>query len=238
MDPVKQIKAVAQTYLQEQQLKEQAEYISVLEHTIEVIAEELGVPPQQLINEISVMGRAASAFKAAREGGSGVLGAGIQAVKAGAGALKANMRQAGGQRIGSHGISNIKPENAPYPLNIPTAGARMAGVARMAGTEVGLGQKFQRVATNMASSALGREAMGVGNNDYGSNAGDIQKASKLYGDASKDMALGHRTKDRLHALDRKDSPKVLGSGDRKIIVGSRGSQISSGFARGVEDGRR
>lgn len=56
MDAPKQIKAVAQTYLQEQQLKEQAEYISVLEHTIEVIAEELGVSPQELINELNVMG--------------------------------------------------------------------------------------------------------------------------------------------------------------------------------------
>lgn len=56
MEPSKKIKAVAQTYLQEQQLKEQAEYISMLEHTIEVIAEELGVLPQELINELNVMG--------------------------------------------------------------------------------------------------------------------------------------------------------------------------------------
>lgn len=217
MEPIKQIKAVAQTYLQEQQLKEQAEYISVLEHTIEVIAEELGVPPQELINEISVMGRAASAFKAARKGGAGVLGAGVQAVKAGAGALKANMRQAGGQ------------------LNIPTAGARMAGVARMAGTQVGIGQRLQRVATAEASSALAKEAMGVGNNDYGSNAVDIQRASKLYGDASKDMARGHRTMGRLRALDRTVSPKVLGSGNRRIVVGSRENKISDAFAGGVQD---
>jgi hypothetical protein len=72
MEPHKQIKAVAQTYLQEQQLKEQAEYISVLEHTIEVIAEQLGVEPQQLINELNVMG-------ALKTGG---IGGAIQAFKA------------------------------------------------------------------------------------------------------------------------------------------------------------
>ena len=72
MDASKQIKAVAQTYLQEQQLKEQAEYISVLEHTIEVIAEELRVSPQELINELNVMG-------ALKTGG---IGGAIQAFKA------------------------------------------------------------------------------------------------------------------------------------------------------------
>jgi hypothetical protein len=65
MEPSKQIRAVAQTYLREQQLKEQAEYISVreqaeyisvLEHTIEVIAEHFGFESQQLINELNVMG--------------------------------------------------------------------------------------------------------------------------------------------------------------------------------------
>jgi hypothetical protein len=49
MEPSKQIKAVAQTYLQEQQLREQAEYIAVLENTIITIANEIGVEPQQLV---------------------------------------------------------------------------------------------------------------------------------------------------------------------------------------------
>lgn len=53
MEPSKQIKAVAQTYLQEQQLKQQAEYIAVLENTIAAIANEIGVEPQQLISEVT-----------------------------------------------------------------------------------------------------------------------------------------------------------------------------------------
>lgn len=173
MDPVKQIKAVAQTYLQEQQLKEQAEYISVLEHTIEVIAEELGVPPQQLINEISVMGRAASAFKAAREGGSGVLGAGIQAVKAGVGAYKANASQASGR--GNRSAS---------PIQIPTAGNRMAGVAFQAGQQIGYGERQSGMGERDAARTLARRAMG--------NATPYEMSGHALSNAAAEVAQGER----------------------------------------------
>lgn len=52
MEPHKQIKAVAQTYLQEQQLREQAEYIAVLENIVATIAEQSGLTPEQLIEEL------------------------------------------------------------------------------------------------------------------------------------------------------------------------------------------
>lgn len=86
MEPHKQIKAVAQTYLQEQQLREQAEYIALLENTIEVIAKELGVEPQQLINELNVGGAIKTGFQQ-----GGLMGA----VKSGLGALKTNIKNRG-----------------------------------------------------------------------------------------------------------------------------------------------
>ena len=54
MEPHKQIKAVAQTYLQEQQLREQAEYIAVLENIIATIAQELQVKPEELIESVTL----------------------------------------------------------------------------------------------------------------------------------------------------------------------------------------
>lgn len=54
MEPHKQIKAVAQTYLQEQQLREQAEYIVVLENIIATIAQELQVNPEELIESVTL----------------------------------------------------------------------------------------------------------------------------------------------------------------------------------------
>jgi hypothetical protein len=86
MDSVKQIKAVAQTYLQEQQLKEQAEYIAVLENTIIAIAKEIGMEPQQLINEINVGGAIKSGFQQ-----GGIMGA----VKGGVRAIGHNVKQRG-----------------------------------------------------------------------------------------------------------------------------------------------
>lgn len=223
MEPVKQIKAVAHTYLQEQQLREQAEYIAVLENTIQVIAEELGIPPQQLINEINVMGRAASAFKDARASGSGVLGAGMAAVKAGAGAVGANMRQAGGPRTGFG-----------TPLNIPTAGARMAGVAKTAGVDVKVGRNRMAGAEKIASRALGREAMGVGNSEYNTNAGEIQNAAELHASGKKMHDAGFRTRDRLFALDKKVNPAPGTPGGAPGARSKNDQRISQAFRRGID----
>lgn len=206
MDSVKQIKAVAQTYLQEQQLKEQAEYISVLEHTIEVIAEELGIPPQQLINEISVMGRAASAFKAAREGGSGVLGAGIQAVKAGVGAFQANANQAAGRGLRS-----------ASPIQIPTAGNRTAGVGFMAGNLVGRGRLAvagaqERVANRAARKTMGVSISGGADPYYDSPAADQEDRARFIKGANK-QAIGHAAHQKLMRMERKAGSASTGFGD-------------------------
>lgn len=187
MDPVKQIKAVAQTYLQEQQLKEQAEYISVLEHTIEVIAEELGIPPQQLINEISVMGRAAGAFKAAREGGSGVLGAGMAAVKAGAGAVGANMRQA---RTNTSALGSMP--------GLPTAGARMKSVAARASYKKEAGVADMAGNVKHASEVSAKQNMGLMSG--GKAASEMKYAGQQYQKAERQATSGANALGRLDQI--------------------------------------
>jgi hypothetical protein len=117
MDSVKQIKAVAQTYLQEQQLKEQAEYIAVLENTIIAIAKEIGMEPQQLINEINVGGAIKSGFQQ-----GGIMGA----VK-------------GGVRAIGH---NIRAASTEGGVALPTQGNRLAGAAARAGNRVASGRNI------------------------------------------------------------------------------------------------
>ena len=53
MEPQKQIKAVAQTYLQEQQIKQQADYIVMLENAIANIAESMDMSVEDLLNEMA-----------------------------------------------------------------------------------------------------------------------------------------------------------------------------------------
>lgn len=117
MDSVKQIKAVAQTYLQEQQLNEQAEYIAVLENTIIAIAKEIGMEPQQLINEINVGGAIKSGFQQ-----GGIMGA----VK-------------GGFRAIGH---NIRAASTEGGMALPTQSNRLAGAAARAGNRVASGRNI------------------------------------------------------------------------------------------------
>jgi hypothetical protein len=111
MEPSKQIKAIAQTYLQEQQLREQAEYIAVLENTIITIANEIGIEPQQLINELNVGGAIKSGFQQ-----GGVMGA----IKGGVRAIGHNMRAA----------------STEGGMALPTQGNRLAGSASRAQAKV------------------------------------------------------------------------------------------------------
>ena len=58
MEPSKQIKAVAQTYLQEQQIKQQADYIVMLENAIANIAESMDMSVEDLLNEMAMTDKA------------------------------------------------------------------------------------------------------------------------------------------------------------------------------------
>lgn len=121
-------------------LEEQAEYIAVLENTIDVIASELGIEPQQLINELNVGGAVRTGFQQ-----GGMMGA----LKGGAKAIAHNvMRPSARSRTGeltqqastfnASALSAAKDENQfrqqaamgvtrPGRTTQPEAMAKMAG---------------------------------------------------------------------------------------------------------------
>jgi hypothetical protein len=173
MEPSKQIKAVAQTYLQEQQLREQAEYIAVLENTIITIANEIGVEPQQLINELNVGGAIKSGFQQ-----GGVMGA----IKGGVNAIRHNMRAAsteGGMALptpsnrlagsasraqaritsGSNVLSDVKSQKQSIPAKIADRVEQRASATQSAG-ERGLG-KVRDVGQNLPGDNTGGKIIGA-----------------------------------------------------------------------------
>jgi len=173
MEPSKQIKTVAQTYLQEQQLREQAEYIAVLENTIITIANEIGIEPQQLINELNVGGAIKSGFQQ-----GGVMGA----IKGGVKAIGHNMRAASteggmalptqGNRLagsasraqaritsGSNVSSDVKSQKQSIPAKMADRVAKRASATQSAG-ERGLG-KVRDVGQNLPGDNTGGKIVGA-----------------------------------------------------------------------------
>ena len=173
MEPHKQIKAVAQTYLQEQQLREQAEYIAVLENTIITIANEIGIEPQELINELNVGGAIKSGFQQ-----GGVMGA----IKGGVKAIGHNMRAASteggmalptqGNRLagsasraqaritsGSNISSDVKSQKQSIPSKMADQTSKRASATQSAG-ERGLG-RVRGVGQNLPGDNTGGKIVGA-----------------------------------------------------------------------------
>lgn len=185
MEPSKQIRAVAQTYLQEQQLKEQAEYIAVLESTIVAIAEQLGVEPQQLINEVS----------------SQLTGAMLQKASQGAEAAEAKHTQRAerydlaGKRVSAAMAAGTKPNPDDVEIN-PTGGTKSNFMANV------------RRGTPLPTESLGKPQVNIGERQAALKA---KQAAALHdiarGRESGDMGLQQKGKQALRSL----APSLAGA---------------------------
>lgn len=185
MEPSKQIRAVAQTYLQEQQLKEQAEYIAVLESTIVAIAEQLGVEPQQLINEVS----------------SQLTGAMLQKASQGAEAAEAKHTQRAerydlaGKRVSAAMAAGTKPNPDDVEIN-PTGGTKSNFMANV------------RRGTPLPTESLGKPEVNIGERHAALKA---KQAGALHdiarGRESGDMGLQQKGKQALRSL----APSLAGA---------------------------
>ena len=136
-----------------QSTNEEAEYISDLENVIIAIAEQLGVHPNDLLNELNVGGAIKSGYQA-----GGVMGA----IKGAVRGIGVNMRQAG---------NSILPANRNQ---------RLAGVARKAGEGAQIAARsIERTVTGQ-QKASAKVALGMGpDNSQQRRIASVERNSRI-----------------------------------------------------------
>ena len=134
-------------------MSEEAEYISDLENVIIAIAEQLGVHPNDLLNELNVGGAIKSGYQA-----GGVMGA----IKGAVRGIGVNMRQAG---------NSILPANRNQ---------RLAGVARKAGEGAQIAARsIERTVTGQ-QKASAKVALGMGpDNSQQRRIASVERNSRI-----------------------------------------------------------